>query len=227
MILNRLKKFITFLLIIISHFVLFSQAIDEVPIDLNYGDKPKYNHQDSIQIDSFNQLLANFVNIENKIISIISDNNENRNPKNYLLKNYLKTITIAHYTRMALLVNKIKNDYFLFPTNVNVSGEQKSFNLINPLFKSHLVSFLINNNEFYNCDFFDLLYINNDCRFKNQDIKTIEQIKIEDKNKNIFYVANLLKDHELDLRKVVADEYANDCYRKNAKLLLEALDKNK
>ena len=211
----------------INCFYLFGQAIEEVPININYEGVKRYNHQDSIQIDSFNQLLANFVNLENKIISIISDNNVNRNPKHYLLKNYLKTITIAHNTRMALLVDKIKFDYLLFPSSEFVSGEQKSYNLINPLLKSYLASFLITNNEFYDCDFFNLLYINNDYRFKNQNIKTIEQIKIEDKNKNIFYVANLLKDHEQDLRKVVADEYANGCYRENAKLILEALDKNK
>lgn len=44
---------------------------------------------------------------------------------------------------------------------------------------------------------------------------------------NINCVADLLKDYEPEFRKVVADQYAKDCYGANAKLLLEALDKNK
>lgn len=221
----------TILFLIFSQISLFSQVkLRSVELTEPILKPGEYNlpHDEKMMLDSFYNYVTEYKILENKIINKLNDENIKRNIKTNMINGFVCSYIFDFEKNFNLLTQLTKKDFLLFSRNVNYKGEPKSYSCIGyGYFRSFFGDYLLQNKELYDCNFFNSLKYNNDERFKNIDQKHINQIKREDRLNNIFYIANLLKNNDLELRKVVADEYANHCFRENAKLILEALDKNK
>lgn len=210
--------------LLFSRIELDAQVIDDQPIFLDRA-TPKVTHLDSVQIDSFDRILANYIHAEEQIITILLNNNQKAISTRKLLVGYLRNCAILNEKRMNLLVKLTKYDYLFFPNEVLTAVGYKSTFKLNDHLMKLLSEHLLINNEFDDCNFFDVLNFDFDPRFRNANKEMIAAIKSQDRQKNINYIAALFRGQEAKFRHIAADESANDCYRENAKLILEALDK--
>ena len=223
-------KLFLFTTILFFQFNIFSQNDEEIN-KFDIITKPGvtyYTKAEKLSIDSFNLLFNEYKNLENQIIDKISKDSISKNLKRYYIDQYVCNIPNTLEKNSILITNLIKKDFLLFSNYKTIKGKDINKNCITSPKLRKLVAFhIIENNQLFDCNFFDQLNYFGDTWVYTADKNKISEEKSYDRNMNIFYTAKLLFEYKAELEKVVSDKYANECYRKNAKLILEALDKNK
>ena len=223
---------VLFLLIhLILSFKLTCQNNPDGSIDFDNITKPGdiyYTPSEKLALDSFTIMVEEYKRLEKQIIKKMTDDSIRNVLKQNYINQYICNFAYSIDDNLYLITRLIKKDLLLFPRSRKFKGSTILDNCVRSLNVRKLIAdYIITKDAITDCNFFnDLNFYYENTKFS-YDLKLLNETKASIRQMNINCIADLLRDYEPEFRKVVADQYANDCYRENAKLMLEYLDKNK
>jgi len=222
-------RFFIILILIITSLKVLSKS-DTLPDPIIKGSSKYINTsktKDQILYDSFSQLLNSYIDVENKMLTILNNDTLNIIQLRMLAIDFVPYFSKTLENKLNLFTKLIYRNFLLFPayTSDFYGIDPKPITIQDGNYFDKLLSdYIINSGVLKDCDFFDQLrYDSSEIRKFTDENKFLE-MKKSNRYSNIYYLSSMMRINREKLIMKKEEMNYNECFQKNSQLLLDAMD---